>query len=1702
MASTSDFLLQSPPLRPFDLRFHTRHESPAFSMRSSSPSGSVGQSSRMSSVSINFDDVFDSLPSDDQNRLPWDVVRWTKLRKLSSQVYSEAGKNQFGPPTCVAVASTVAIGTAKGLVLMFDYNQNLLCALGSNINMSAAGAVTSVAFSHDHTYIASGHEHGHIYVWHIKRPLAARVHILPFDPQKPDNGRRDGHVYNAKILHIGFMGKRHSVFTSADDKGMAFLHVSTQQIVGKQIKTSRLVGRYPSQVAKSETADPAQRQKKATSVLAFAPMPLGSSTHPLESRGLVALMTPHILVIISTSPYPQTRFKVSRPKSIADTMGLSGCMDWFPAVSGQNAAKGKKGRAKQQPTTFGAHNLNPRLAYCWSNVVTILEVSVAGSERSQQQQMGGEESIKEGVQSSSGRSSNGNGSTSSMEFMPIKQFVADEAIVALRWLNSQIIVLVTITQRLLILNEVTMHVTDIVDLVPRQIMRHDYFSSQLNELVIRGGHGGEHYATIPDAFFNSFRTFKGRVFLLGSYEFAVGHLSSWAERLDSLIESEKFAEGIRLSTKYYNGEADQVTIGLPEDETARHAAVYDRLVESVLTGLRFILVNSGSSTPSTPTTIKDGGTASSVNEERQQEEADAQYRQIVNIAESSFDALYAADALDVLFESVYEYFENANLRGIYFETLEPYILTEKITILPPMIVKEMINIYASLALNDRLEEIICHLDTRSLDIDQVTMLCRSYELYDALIYVWNQALADYISPMADFVALIGRYNDAVAAIANNDGEQEEVTEEGEVTSLEDKLDPIEILRRNISKVYSYLSYIFTGRVYPTGQYIESIEAEDAKASLYYFLFLGSTITWPRENGTEIVVSDSSDEKKGSTAFPYLRLLLKYDAPAFVAVMNEAFEDTFLNGEDDDDEFADEEYEKHRMELTDDVIFGRALTRQYIVNILLEILSGSEFSPKETIYLDMFIARTTAKYPQFIKLSESMLKEVMLRLCSPPSPEIADDCQLSVEYLLSGYKPDEGVDELVRMFVKARYYRVLRWLFRITKQYGRLVSVFFEDSERRDASDEVFGTIENCLNSRSDLTDEQRREVRAAIATNYANLVHTDATRASEIIEQYMPELHGQLYEKLQDRRDLMFRYLKALFAPELKAIKEGVPLASRRHRAKWNTQQARETYISLLCEFEKNKVIKFLRYLQKGDVRLSKVLSALESAGVIDGEIFLLRSEGQYAESIRRLVAHLDYLKNNILALYPDVARGRSRSRARSQWVHVDEKKLAEVERALQHYVILGTRLEATSTHGGPKLTETEEIWLDLINAVVALTRDVSTALFPDISVFEKMSHSSSYDSATKTILFLRRLVQDVFSALLAATSSAASSKGLGSMLSGGSATSTATSFLRILEAFLARTAAASPSVVDLRNVLANIFEAYIYERQLLSLTNRLLSKDLMVHVSSVYKLRQEGWRVSSPACEICGKRCWGASVVENEAVFEAWDRKLEDDKRKRKVRFRLPAGSRSEEEYYGHASPGGESDTEEDERRGRGGQARSQHHQHHHHNAGSRHASTGDSRSGNQSVSSSYSKSAEQGRWHHHSGAGFVGEQQYAGEDESESSSPRGGRGTGKTVLVRVGDAVPSDSPAAALGEGLDLDNLTLTPEQYQPPTMMQRAGKSAGGTKQQAEIDSLVMFKCKHIYHKKCLERLLELNKNGDGGGWMAARKVGEGYRCIICE
>jgi hypothetical protein len=76
--------------------------------------------------------LFQQIPEDgaDTPQAPWEVVRWTKLKIITGQLFSEVGKRNFGRPTCLNVAASLVIGTSKGFILVFDYQQILKSIIG------------------------------------------------------------------------------------------------------------------------------------------------------------------------------------------------------------------------------------------------------------------------------------------------------------------------------------------------------------------------------------------------------------------------------------------------------------------------------------------------------------------------------------------------------------------------------------------------------------------------------------------------------------------------------------------------------------------------------------------------------------------------------------------------------------------------------------------------------------------------------------------------------------------------------------------------------------------------------------------------------------------------------------------------------------------------------------------------------------------------------------------------------------------------------------------------------------------------------------------------------------------------------------------------------------------------------------------------------------------------------------------------------------------------------------------------------------------------------------------------------------------------------------------------------------------------------------------------------------------------------------
>lgn len=131
-----------PALQPFERRFSSRlSPSPLATPRGVSPAF-LSAHSRQSSVSSNL--FFQQQPDDaDTPQPPWEVVRWTKLKIITGQVFSEIGKRNFGRPTCLNVAASLVVGTSKGFILVFDYQQTLKSIIGPGTKGELQASIVS-----------------------------------------------------------------------------------------------------------------------------------------------------------------------------------------------------------------------------------------------------------------------------------------------------------------------------------------------------------------------------------------------------------------------------------------------------------------------------------------------------------------------------------------------------------------------------------------------------------------------------------------------------------------------------------------------------------------------------------------------------------------------------------------------------------------------------------------------------------------------------------------------------------------------------------------------------------------------------------------------------------------------------------------------------------------------------------------------------------------------------------------------------------------------------------------------------------------------------------------------------------------------------------------------------------------------------------------------------------------------------------------------------------------------------------------------------------------------------------------------------------------------------------------------------------------------------------------------------------------------
>uniref|UniRef100_A0A673B0Q9 Vacuolar protein sorting-associated protein 8 homolog n=1 Tax=Sphaeramia orbicularis TaxID=375764 RepID=A0A673B0Q9_9TELE len=460
-------------------------------------------------------------------------------------------------------------------------------------------------------------------------------------------------------------------------------------------------------------------------------------------------------------------------------------------------------------------------------------------------------------------------------------------IISLSWINSRTLVLVDSHEKLQVLDRPSQEVLEIMDLEQVQLV----YNSRHFKSLATGGNVSQALALVGEkACYQSVSSYAGQIIYLGTKSAHIMTLRTWRERIDCLLKQENFVEALSLAWSFHEGTAKAV-VGMFGDPVKRKGVVGDKMVEILFQFTEHAL-------------------------RKCPEQGKIQVMDLFYLYLTRKNLLRLSIFLTA---GLWKRLANVVAKGVFLELLESYIVADRLGHLTTPIMRDLLAHYHGNGMMDSLERCIVHLDVTSLDIQQVVKVCWDNQLYDAMIYVFNSGMNDYITPLEVTVKL--KMNVFFLLFEFSFWTDEEVVMG--------------------NKVLVYISCCLAGRAYPLGDIPEDLVVQ-VKNQVFEFLIRLHSV-------------DSSEEE---AVFPFIRTLLHFDTREFLNVLAMTFED-FKN-------------DKQALEY-----------QQRIVDILLQVMvDNPDFTPSQVGGLFTFLARQLAKPDNTLFVNRKLFDQVLEFLCSP------------------------------------------------------------------------------------------------------------------------------------------------------------------------------------------------------------------------------------------------------------------------------------------------------------------------------------------------------------------------------------------------------------------------------------------------------------------------------------------------------------------------------------------------------------------------------------------------------------------------------------------------------------------------------------------------------------------------------------------------
>lgn len=605
---------------------------------------------------------------------------------------------------------------------------------------------------------------------------------------------------------------------------------------------------------------------------------------------------------------------------------------------------------------------------------------------------------------------------------------------------------------------------------------------------------------------------KGTLIILSENGVYFGSLPSWADVLAHLLTQNEYRTALAVALQYFLTEEDSeiAVTGLPSRKGARQSLVRPYMIR-ILNELGRLF---------------------------EEDKQPSDQNDMLLLCIHTIGQLQSFGNGDDDYSAILDVFYSGRQDdALFFNIIIRSCLSGQILYLPPLIFKSLVEYAVLVGEGDTLTEIICDLDVQSLDIDLTLRLCETHGLRECSNYIWSFVLKDYAYPIREAI----------------------------IDLKSGKL-------QHIPAAYTYMSFIFTGRQYPTDRQIDYDAVADVQQNVAELLFR---------------INELPDLPTDEGVFPYLSAFLRFDSFEMLSCLHQFYESSFLN----------EERASH-------------LSRQYIIDCLLDVYNSCEFSAEDSTNLAIFIARNYSKYSQFIRLSESVLEEVVNNLCNFPAASLAADCELALQSLLPHY---ESLNEtkLMAQLKSAKFYSVLIGVYRAKGEFAQALNAW-SDSWKTSLEDMGQGTLFHNLEVAyaKSTTTSARMDVKEVVRRHFADFARIDSEGLVRLNSKFEPSLHC---ESNQLTGKGAFLYLKALFSSRWSSL--DIPEIDR----------LLMRYTSLLCEWEPGSVVKWIKENSaiRGDEETRAVLRQHDQAV---GAAILLQREHKNAEAAMELVEAISAL--------------------------------------------------------------------------------------------------------------------------------------------------------------------------------------------------------------------------------------------------------------------------------------------------------------------------------------------------------------------------------------------------------------------------------------------------------------------------------------------